>query len=65
VITAKEFQQMCIWNERFNTSAAAKLSRVSNSYFSDKKDKKGNIIKGNVASSPPELKVASDDKSKN
>jgi hypothetical protein len=55
---------MCVWNERFNTAAAAKLARVSHSYFLDKKDKKGNIIKGNVASSPPELKVASDDKSK-
>jgi Leucine-rich repeat (LRR) protein len=65
VITAKEFQSMCVWNERFNTSAAAKLTRVSYNYFSDKKDKKGNIIKGNVASFPPELKVASDDKSKN
>ena len=66
IVTAKEFQAMCVWNERFNPAASAKLSRVSQSYFADKKDKKtGKIIPGNKAKAPPELKVETDDKTKN
>lgn len=61
VITAQEFQKMCVWNERFMTGQTTKLSKLSASYFADKKDKKGNRIEGIKVSGPPELKVGKED----
>jgi len=52
---------MCVWNERFMTGQTTKLSKLSASYFADKKDKKGNRIEGIKVSGPPELKVGKED----
>lgn len=52
---------MCVWNERFMTGYSGKLSKISTSYFADKKDKKGNKIEGIKVNGPPELKVGKED----
>ena len=64
VVTTKEFQAVCVWNERFNANQSLKLSKISNLYFAEKKDANGNIIpnSGNRAQVPPEKKVEVDEK---
>jgi len=57
---------VCIWYERLNANQSTKLSKISNAYFSDKKDANGKIIphSGNRVPVPPEKKFALEEKLK-